>query len=65
MPTLVTACGDKIPNVQFTAAKIIKQHKSLIDHGVFSSQIVPKLRDMTQDGDRDVAFYATVALQNE
>jgi serine/threonine-protein phosphatase 2A regulatory subunit A len=36
VPTLVTACSDKIPNVQFCCAKIIKQHKSLIDASVFT-----------------------------
>ena len=36
----------------------------MIDSGVFSSQIAPKLKDMIQDGDRDVAFYATAAFKD-
>ena len=65
IPTLVLACSDKIPNVQFCVARIIKANKSLIDPGVLNSQIVPKLKDMTQDGDKDVAYFATIALYND
>lgn len=36
----------------------------MIDAGVLNSQLVPKLKDMTQDGDKDVAYFATMALQN-
>lgn len=41
VPTLVKACGDRIPNVQFCCARIIKKHKTSIDTSVFTTQIVP------------------------
>jgi hypothetical protein len=34
----------------------------MIESSVFNIQIVPKLKDMIQDGDRDVAYYATAAF---
>ena len=35
VPTLVKACGDRIPNVQFCCARIIKKNKTSIDEVVF------------------------------
>lgn len=61
---MIKACQDKVPNVQFCVAKILHSNKSVIDSGVFSSLIAPKLKDMIQDGDRDVAFYATAAFKD-
>jgi serine/threonine-protein phosphatase 2A regulatory subunit A len=53
---------DPIPNVRFTVAKILKQSKSQLDPSVVSSQIIPGLKEMTSDSDRDVQYYASVAL---
>jgi len=63
VPTIVKATSDRIPNVQFCVARVIKLNKAYFDPSVFSSQIVPKLRDMTKEADKDVAYFATVALQ--
>jgi len=62
VPTLVKACSDKVPNVQFTNSKIIKEHRKNFDQNVLKDAIMPKLRENTQDGDKDVAYYARVAL---
>lgn len=35
VPTLVKACGDRIPNVQFCCARIIKKNKTSIDPETF------------------------------
>ena len=53
---------DPIPNVRFTVAKILKQAKSLLDPNIMASTILPGLKDMTNDSDRDVQYYATIAL---
>ena len=39
IPTFVKACGDSVPNVQFTVAKLIHMHKSMFDQGAYNSQI--------------------------
>lgn len=64
VPILVEACKDKIPNVQFCVARIIKDKFKQFDTAVFNSQLVPKLKDMSQESDKDVAYYATLALQD-
>lgn len=64
VPTLVKACGDRIPNVQFCCARIIKMNKTSIDAETFQTQIVPKLREMMTESDKDVAYYATLANQD-
>ena len=64
VPTLVKACGDRIPNVQFCCARIIKKNKTSIDAETFETKIVPKLREMMQESDKDVAYYAHLANQD-
>lgn len=36
VPTYVKACSDRVPNVQFCVAKIIKATKANIDPSVFT-----------------------------
>jgi serine/threonine-protein phosphatase 2A regulatory subunit A len=55
---------DPIPNVKFSAAKIIHHMKPYFDQGVFNSQIVPGLKDMSSDSDKDVSYFATVAMND-
>jgi|LauGreDrversion4_2_1035121.scaffolds.fasta_scaffold355762_1 serine/threonine-protein phosphatase 2A regulatory subunit A len=62
VPIFVKAMKDPIPNVRFTVAKILKTIKSQLDPSIVSSTIVPGLKEMTSDSDRDVQYYATVAL---
>lgn len=64
VPTLLKACGDRIPNVQFCCARIIKKNKTSIDEVTFAEKITPKLREMMQESDKDVAYYATIANQD-
>jgi serine/threonine-protein phosphatase 2A regulatory subunit A len=63
IPVFQKAMKDPIPNVRFTVAKILHQSKSVIDAGTYSSQILPGLREMTGDSDRDVQYFATVSIQ--
>ena len=63
LPTFLLACGDKVPNVQFCAARHIKARKHLIEPTDFDTILVPKLREMTQAEDLDVAYYALKALE--
>ena len=64
VPTLLKACGDRIPNVQFCCARIIKKNKTSIDTETFEAKIMPKLREMMQESDKDVAYYATLATHD-
>lgn len=62
VPVFEQACSDKVPNVQFCVCMILMQNKHLIDPSVFSAKLVPKLRDLINDGDRDVSYYANAAF---
>ena len=35
VPTIVKACGDRVPNVQFCVARIIKKQRARFDPSVF------------------------------
>jgi hypothetical protein len=58
IPIFLKATKDDIPNVKFCVSKIIAKAKSLIDTNVFSSQLVPPLKEMAIDADKDVAHFA-------
>jgi hypothetical protein len=58
IPIFLKATKDDIPNVKFCVSKIIAKSKSLIDTNVFSSQLVPPLKEMAIDADKDVAHFA-------
>lgn len=63
VPIFVKAMRDPIPNVRFTVNKIIRSCKPFIDGGILSAQIIPVLKEMVaSDSDRDVQYYATLAL---
>ena len=62
VPVFLKAMKDPIPNVRFTVAKILKATKSQLDPSIVASQIIPSLKEMTSDSDRDVQYYATIAL---
>lgn len=62
VPVFLKAMKDPIPNVRFTVAKILKSTKSQLDPSIVASQIIPGLKEMTSDSDRDVQYYATIAL---
>lgn len=64
VPTLIKACGDKVPNVQFCASKIIKEHRTRFDAGTLKDQIIPKLKENMNDSDKDVAHYAKMAAED-
>lgn len=65
IPTFLKAADDKIPNVAFCLCRVVKTHKASFDAQTFAQKLAPKLRDLTQRGDKDVRYYATLALQNE
>lgn len=64
VPLFVKAMKDPIPNVKFSVAKIIHSSRPYFDQGVFNSQIVPGLKDMSSDSDKDVSYFAHVALND-
>ena len=62
VPVVVKACGDRIPNVQFCVARIIKANVTKFDAEVFNVKVMPKLRDMVGEADKDVSYFAWCAI---
>ena len=63
VPIFVKACKDDIPNVKFCVARIIHQQRQYIDTNVFSSNLLGLLKELQSDADKDVAYFANIALQ--
>jgi hypothetical protein len=51
---------DPIPNVRFTVAKIIHKSRPFIDPGVFQQSLLPGLKELASDSDRDVQYFASL-----
>ena len=64
IPIFVKATKDDIPNVKFCVSKIINDCKQYIDQNVFANQLVGPLKEMSSDADKDVQYFAQVALQS-
>ena len=64
IPIFVKATKDDIPNVKFCVSKIIFENKQFIDQNVFANQLVSPLKEMSNDADKDVQYFAQVALQS-
>jgi hypothetical protein len=65
IPLLAKALNDKVPNVQFIVCQMICQNKQYMDKGAFESQLAPKLKDLTRQGnDGDVWYHATMCLHD-
>jgi hypothetical protein len=58
IPIFLKATKDDIPNVRFCASKIISNTRNLIDTTAFANQLVPALKEMANDQDKDVAHFA-------
>jgi len=63
IPIFLKATKDDIPNVKFCVSKIINHQRQYIDANVFSNQLMGPLKEMSNDVDKDVAYFAQVALQ--
>ena len=62
VPLLLKYCKDPVPNVRFCVAKLFKKLVPKIDSQTVSTKIKPKLAEMTTDPDKDVQYYAKLAL---
>ena len=63
LPIFVKACKDEIPNVNFCVCRIIAASRSLIDSNAFNSLLSGKLKELLNDDDKDVVYFANQALQ--
>jgi hypothetical protein len=64
IPIFLKATKDDIPNVKFCVSKIIYNQRQFIDANVFSNQLMGPLKEMSNDTDKDVIYFAQLALQS-
>lgn len=62
VPILLKYCKDPIPNVKFSVAKLIKKMVVKMDSQTVMSKVKPALTEMASDPDKDVQYFAKVAL---
>jgi serine/threonine-protein phosphatase 2A regulatory subunit A len=55
--------SDTVPNIRFNVAKTLQSLIPLLDNNVIQTQVKPCLTKLYEDSDRDVKYYATLALQ--
>jgi hypothetical protein len=55
---------DDVPNVKFVAAQILQNAIPLYDRSRVTADIKPQLAALVNDPDKDVQYFATVALEH-
>jgi len=63
LPLVLRMIKDHVPNIRFNAAKTLHGLVPLLDTTVVQGQIKPALSQLYEDTDRDVKYYASLALQ--
>lgn len=63
LPMVLTYCKDPVANVRFEAAKTLGRLCKVVDGAVVSERIVPELKKMGEDADKDVKFFSSQALK--
>jgi len=63
LPLVIRMVKDPVPNIRFNAAKTLHTLVPLLDSTVVQSQIKPALNQLYDDSDRDVKYYASLAIQ--
>ena len=53
---------DRVPNIRFNVAKLMEKVAPIVDGAVVEQTIRPCLRELSEDKDGDVRFYAQRAL---
>ena len=64
LPVVIACSQDKVPNVKFNVAKMLKQLIPLVDTTILNETIKPCLLNLSEDGDTDVRYFAKQALHS-
>jgi len=63
LPVAVDMSKDKVPNIRFNVCKTLQALGQILDSNTVQTTIIPALFNLLEDKDRDVRYYASVALQ--
>jgi len=64
LPVVVASSEDKVPNIKFNVAKMLKQLIPLVDNSVWNEVIKPCLLSLSEDEDVDVRYFANQAINS-
>ena len=63
IPACLAAAADRVPNTRFVAARVLQAIAPVVQqHAAVQAQVITTLKNMTQDADSDVKFYAEQSL---
>eukprot|EP00735_Rhodelphis_limneticus_P008858 TRINITY_DN2331_c0_g1::TRINITY_DN2331_c0_g1_i1::g.20780::m.20780 TRINITY_DN2331_c0_g1::TRINITY_DN2331_c0_g1_i1::g.20780 ORF type:complete len:627 (-),score=217.77,sp/Q38950/2AAB_ARATH/51.82/0.0,HEAT/PF02985.17/1.9e+03,HEAT/PF02985.17/1.9e+03,HEAT/PF02985.17/0.0035,HEAT/PF02985.17/1.1e-05,HEAT/PF02985.17/0.28,HEAT/PF02985.17/0.59,HEAT/PF02985.17/0.013,HEAT/PF02985.17/1,HEAT/PF02985.17/0.01,HEAT/PF02985.17/0.05,HEAT/PF02985.17/9.4,HEAT/PF02985.17/0.27,HEAT/PF02985.17/0.0052,HEAT/PF02985.17/0.18,HE len=62
LSVLLDSCKDPVANIRFNAARALSRIHKNLDRMVVDSKVVPRLRELCNDDDMDVKFFAHEAL---
>lgn len=64
LPVVIACSQDKVPNIKFNVAKMLKQLIPLVDASILHETIKPCLVSLSEDTDTDVRYFARQALSS-
>ena len=62
LPVIIACAKDKVPNIKFNVAKLLKELMPLVDVAEVDTVIRPCLMELRSDTDVDVRYFAHQAL---
>jgi len=64
LPLLLRLSKDPVPNIRFNVAKVLRVVVPLIGKELADSRVRPILKDLAEDEDVDVKYFANIALKD-
>lgn len=62
VPACLAAAEDQVPNTRFVAAQVLQTLAPVVQQHAVQAQVITALKQMQQDSDPDVKFYAEQSL---
>lgn len=62
VPACLAAAADGVPNTRFVAARVLQSMAPAVQQHAVKAQVIATLKQMQQDPDPDVKFYAQQSL---
>ena len=63
LPLLLEMAMDPVPNIRFNVAKGLAKMAPICGQATIDSQIRPVLSQLLEDEDRDVRYFAKIAIE--
>jgi len=64
LPLAIELTNDAVPNIRFNACKTLQSLLPTLDSALVETKVKPILNKLVEDKDRDVRYFASLALQS-